>query len=79
MQYGYFILPAKVPEWSYGKVDLQWNEGKFKKGARRPQLAKELTESQLRAVEERNDPKKYWHEEPILMTSPLKRNKHPGM
>jgi len=69
---------CKVPDWSYGKVNLQWNEGKFKKGARRPKLAKELSRNQLDALKESTDPtKKYWHEEPILMKSPLSRNKHP--
>ena len=67
-----------MPDWSYGKVNLQWNEGKFKKGARRPKLAKELSRNQLDALKENTDPtKKYWHEEPILMKSPLSRNKHP--
>ena len=67
-----------MPDWSYGKVNLQWNEGKFKKGARRPKLAKELSRNQLDALKESTDPtKKYWHEEPILMKSPLSRNKHP--
>ena len=56
---------------------MQWNEGKFKKGARRPRLAKELTQKQLNHIEEHSDYKKYWHEEPILMKSPLARNKHP--
>ena len=73
----HFIIIGKVPDWSYGKVNLQWNEGKFKKGARKPKLAKELSRNQLDALKESTDPKKYWHEEPILMKSPLSRNKHP--
>lgn len=61
----------------YGKVDLQWNEGRFKKGARRPKLAKKLTVGEMKAIEESKEYSRYWHEDPIIPQSPLARNKHP--
>ena len=75
----FFIWSCFFPDQFYGKVDLAWNEKKARKGARKPKPAKELPQSRVDAIKAGNEDhrKQYWHEEPILMKSPLARNKHP--
>lgn len=58
-------------------MNLEWDEGIHKRGARRPRRAKQLSKEKVEYLKSQVSTRPFWKGPDIVPTSPLARTSHP--